>query len=299
LSKLLPKISLVTPTLNQGKFIEEAICSILDQGYPNLEYIIIDGGSDDASLKIVKKYSKYLSYWISEKDNGQSNAINKALKHCTGEIFNWLNSDDYLEPHSLFRIAEEFKDEKVSVVAGKVRVFSNVEDTIIQNKNLTAENLLMWSNHISFIQPGVWLRRELLDYCGGIDDTFNYAFDWDLYIRYLYNFPKVKEIDSLLVNFRLHDSSKTVTQINKFYIEEREIIKKIYLDNNYYNLHPICEFKIQKYEWTEFLRNISHLDIHAIKKVLLTMSNIPTYPKVSMTRQTLGAIKAFIEKRKL
>lgn len=299
MSQFLPSVSIVTPSFNQGEFIEETICSILDQGYPKLEYIIIDGGSTDNSLKIIKKYSKYLSYWISEKDNGQSNGINKGLRYSTGEIFNWINSDDYLERDSLFRIAEEFQDEAISALAGKVRVFSDVEDTIIQNKNLTAQNLLTWSNQITFIQPGVWIRRNILNYCGGIDDSFNYAFDWDLYIRYLYEFSKVKEIDSLLVHFRLHDSSKTVTQLHKFHLEEREIIKKLNSNNRYFNLHPLCDFKIQKTEWTDFLRNTALLDISAFKKILLTISNMPIYPKVSMTRQTLGAVKAFMESRKL
>lgn len=96
-----PKITLVTPSFNQGEFIEETIRSVLLQNYPNLEYIIIDGGSTDDTVAIIKKYEKYISYWISEKDKGQSEAINKGLKIATGEIFNWLNSDDYYAPGTL------------------------------------------------------------------------------------------------------------------------------------------------------------------------------------------------------
>ena len=89
-----PKISIVTPSFNQGQFLEETILSVLEQEYPNLEYIIIDGGSSDNSLNIIKQYEKKLSYWVSEPDNGQTHAINKGFSHATGEIFMWLNSDD-------------------------------------------------------------------------------------------------------------------------------------------------------------------------------------------------------------
>ena len=115
-------ISIVTPTYNQGQYIEQTIQSVLNQNYPNLEYIIIDGGSTDNTVEIIKKYEKHLKFWVSEKDNGQANAINKGLQYCTGEIFNWLNSDDYLEPGALLNIANAFSS-NVQMVAGKVRVF--------------------------------------------------------------------------------------------------------------------------------------------------------------------------------
>src|SRR5688500_3818909 len=95
---MLPKISIITPTYNQGHFIEQTIQSVIEQDYPNLEYIIIDGGSTDDTLSVIKKYEKYISYWISEKDKGQSEAINKGFKKATGDVVNWLNSDDYYEP---------------------------------------------------------------------------------------------------------------------------------------------------------------------------------------------------------
>jgi glycosyltransferase involved in cell wall biosynthesis len=106
-----PKITIITPSFNQGKYIERTIQSVLSQDYPNLEYIIIDGGSTDQTVDIIKKYERHLKYWVSEKDNGQSHAINKGLKYATGDIINWLNSDDYLEPQALNVIAESFNSD--------------------------------------------------------------------------------------------------------------------------------------------------------------------------------------------
>src|SRR3989344_33011 len=116
-----PKISVITPSLNQAKFIEGTIRSVLDQKYPNLEYIIVDGGSTDGTLKILKKYNKFIS-WTSARDNGQSAAINRGIKKSSGEIICYLNSDDYLAPESLSKVADFFrKNKKAEWVTGKCR----------------------------------------------------------------------------------------------------------------------------------------------------------------------------------
>jgi glycosyltransferase involved in cell wall biosynthesis len=112
-----PKITIITPSYNQAEFISQTIDSVLSQNYSNLEYIIIDGGSTDGSVDIIKRHQKYLSYWTSEKDDGQSHAINKGLKIATGEIVNWLNSDDYLEPHALNVVADAFSNNTINAVA--------------------------------------------------------------------------------------------------------------------------------------------------------------------------------------
>ena len=292
-----PKISIVTASFNQGNFIEETIQSVLNQNYPNLEYIIIDGGSTDNSVEIIKKYQKHLTYWVSENDKGQANAINKGLKLCTGEIFNWLNSDDYLEPGALHKIAEAFEDNNVNIVAGKVRNYLTNIDEIIPNQKLNAQGLMCWEPGVKFVQPGVWMRREFIEKCGGIDEQFHYAFDWDLYIRYLYCFPQVKEIDDLLVHFRLHENSKTHSLLEKFAIEEREIIEKIYVLNGYPLLKERCLYKIQKTNWTSYLSDLSKANISIIKKFLAVFKSIPDYSKVSYSRQTAGALKAFATRK--
>jgi glycosyltransferase involved in cell wall biosynthesis len=288
-----PKISIVTPSYNQGRFIEQTIKSVLDQQYPNLEYIIIDGGSTDNSIEVIKKYEKDLKFWVSEKDTGQANAINKGLQHCSGEIFNWLNSDDYLEPDSLFKIAAAFEDNKVQLVAGRVRNFSDTEEELVANQNLSAEALMCWKPNVKFVQPGVWLRRNGIDKCGGIDEQFHYAFDWDLYIRYLYNAPVVKEIPELLVHFRLHEQSKTGSSGEHFLIEERKIIEKISSLNGYENLQAACRYKMQRTGWTEFLSKQSRSSSSFIHKCFMVAQKMFLYHRVSFSRQTTGAIKAF------
>lgn len=293
----MPKISIVTASYNQGHFIEETIQSVLNQNYPNLEYIIIDGGSTDNSVEIIKKYEQHLTYWISEKDKGQAQAINKGLQLCTGDIFNWLNSDDYLEPGALQKIAEAFADEQVQMVAGKVRNFSITDEEIIPNQQLSATGLMCWEPGVKFIQPGVWMRRELIAQCGGIDEQFHYAFDWDLYIRYLYHFPQVKELNAVLVHFRLHENSKTQSLSDRFTIEERRIIEKIHGSQEFENIHSACDYKIQKTKWTEFLSQLSKTDQSFLFKAMSAIGKMGAFSRASYSRQTAGAMKAFWEKR--
>ena len=292
-----PKISIVTASYNQGQFIEETITSVLNQNYPNLEYIIIDGGSTDNSVEIIKKYEKHLKFWVSEKDSGQAHAINKGLQYCTGEIFNWLNSDDYLEAGALEKIGNAFGDDEVQMVAGKVRNFSSTQEEIVPNQNLTAEGLMCWQAGVKFVQPGVWLRRSGIEDCGGIDEQFHYAFDWDLYIRYLYHFPEVKEVDDLLVHFRLHGNSKTQSLTERFGEEERKIIEKLRKIPEFHGLHKACDYKIQKTNWTAFLSELSENSEPFVKNFFTVLSRMTEYDKVSFSRQTLGALNAIMRKK--
>ncbi|MEO6231200.1 MAG: glycosyltransferase family 2 protein [Ferruginibacter sp.] len=290
------KISIVTPTFNQSDYIEQTITSVLHQNYSNLEYIIIDGGSTDNTVEIIKKYSSHLTYWVSESDSGQANAINKGLKYCSGEIFNWLNSDDYLQPGALDIISNAFEDKGVDIVAGQVNNFSLTHSEVASNSNLSSEGLLRWGKGVQMVQPGVWMRRKHFIECGALNETFHYSFDWDMLIRYLYLFPSVKYLDEVLVNFRLHDQSKTVSSINKFAAEERVIIEALFKNPLFKNIHPACRYKIKRTKWNSFLQERMEYNNHSrIRNIVSIISNLGKQPlDAGTTRMTLGAIKKIL-----
>lgn len=183
-----PKISIVTPSYNQGDYIEKTITSVLDQNYPNLEFIVIDGGSTDQTVEILKKYSGRLTYWCSEKDNGQSDAINKGLAISTGEIFNWLCSDDYLEPGSLSKIAEAYQAApQASGWVGACRWVDSTYKSLwtFYPHSLDFVNFAQNFNGKQLSQPSCFLNARILKEIGGVDQSFTYAMDFDLWLRML------------------------------------------------------------------------------------------------------------------
>lgn len=291
--------SIITPTFNQGQYIEQTIQSVLNQNYSNLEYVIIDGGSTDNTVEIIKKYERHLKYWVSEKDKGQANAINKGLQQCTGEIFNWLNSDDYIEPGALQSIANAFADD-TQMVAGKVRIFEKKKSIeFVQHKNLSARGLMNWVPGVQFVQPGVWLRRKLIQECGGIDDTLHYSFDWDLYIRYLSKFASVKYIDDLLIHFRYHDQSKTISSPGKFHQEGLKIIQKLAAQTADKNLQKIARESLSAKELYPALKNIvNDNNKNHLKKMMLLAGKINkrNWPHL---RAIGGAIKKVLAREKI
>jgi glycosyltransferase involved in cell wall biosynthesis len=212
-----PKISVVTPSYNQGPFIEEAIRSVLLQGYPDLEYVIIDGGSTDKSVEIIKKYEPWLAYWVSERDRGQPQAINKGLERCTGEVFNWINSDDLLAPGALSVVAEAMRGH--DAVAGAVVNFDGDARTIIQPSGLSTKAMIPNDEGAIYHQPGIWLRLDAVKALGGVEESLHYCFDRALMMRYLMRYPNVNYTNSQLAFFRLHGSSKSVSQPRGFEVD--------------------------------------------------------------------------------
>ncbi len=289
-----PKISIVTPSYNQGQYLEETIQSILSQNYPNLEYIIIDGGSTDNSIDIIKKYESQLTYWISEPDKGQANAINKGLEKCTGEIFNWVNSDDLLAPGSLSKVAEAFQ-KNIDVFGGAVEDFGiEIPKKITYNQNLTPLNMLIKKYAImSFHQPAVWLKTEAVKQINGINENYHYCFDWDLIIRYLITFPKVAYTQSILSYFRIHEQSKTGSVPFEFQKDNLLITKK--LSQQYKEFFAPYKKEINTYlKQKNFIVEVEQLKgeplanrSKLIKLINLFMQNM----NLSNLKYTLGTIK--------
>lgn len=212
----LPRISIVTPSYNQGQFIEETIQSVLSQNYPNLEYIIIDGGSTDNTIDIIKKYESQIAYWVSEPDRGQTHAINKGLSRATGEILAYLNSDDYYLPGTLFKVAEHFRQfPQTDLLHGRCRYVNQQGKKIGAQfgKIKTFEEIIdlwgVWWNRQQFVQPEVFWTKRMGDRVGAFNESLYFVMDYDYWCRILLAGGQVGAIDQELSCFRLTDTQKS------------------------------------------------------------------------------------------
>jgi len=217
----LPRISIVTPSFNQGAFIQQTIESVLGQNYTNLEYIVIDGDSKDNSVDIIRKYRNDLSYWVSEPDRGQSHAINKGFAHATGEIYGWLNSDDRLEPGALEVVAHAFMNNPgTGAVVGHGRKINTAGKTVYYKKpdELTFERLCGWMNGGNFMQPSCFFRRSAWEVAGPLDEEIHIAMDVDLWLKMVKN-VEFKKIDRLLSSAVAHEAAKTTALRNQMLVD--------------------------------------------------------------------------------
>ena len=223
----IPTISIVTPSYNQAEFIERTILSVLNQAYPQLEYIIQDGGSTDTSTDIIKSYASSLKHWESKKDNGQSHALNLGFQHAKGEIMAYLNSDDLLLPGTLNYVARYFNQHPdVDVVYGH-RVVINSDDNEIGRWVLPQHDseVLEWADYIP--QETLFWRRSLWEKVGGnIDETFRFAMDWDLILRFKNVNAKFMRLPRFLGAFRAHEQQKTSSQISEVGEQEMKRLRK-------------------------------------------------------------------------
>lgn len=219
----LPKISIITPSFNQGKYLERTIISVLNQKYPNLEYIILDGGSTDDSVKIIKKYQKHLKYWHSKKDKGQSDAIQKGLNMATGDILCWLNSDDILLPTSLQFIGKIFTDYPNIEWLTSQSVIINDQDQIVSTglhfgKSRTFLKLGLYHGKcLGFIpQEGTFWRRSLWKKSGSTIPQKKYCMDFSLWKKFA-KFSPLVNLEAPLAAFRLQPNQKTATHFPYYY----------------------------------------------------------------------------------
>ena len=228
------RISIVTPTYQQASTIRETIESVLKQDYTDLEYWVIDGGSADGTVEILRSYeSDPRFHWVSEPDQGQSDAINKGLARCTGEIFNWINSDDYLEPGALRRVAETFaKNPGLDIVSGWTAEFRGEPAQIFNRIQLQLRATAEQSIPVGvYCQPSTFWRTEIVRALGGADTSLHYVMDWNLWTRYLarYGQENVRLIDDLLAHYRHHAAAKTSTGSDQFYDEAKVVFHNLHL----------------------------------------------------------------------
>ena len=223
-----PLISVIMPNLNTGRFLAQAIESVLSQNGPRSELIVIDGGSSDCSQEILESYKDRIDVLIVEPDQGQADAIMKGAIVARGLLLNWINSDDILLPGALSTVANGIGT--ADCFAGAVQNMDEAGNSIevVMQRRLTAEGILRhpWRGS-SYHQPGVWLRRERFLGCGGLDRSLHFAFDREMMIRYLACSALVRITDRPLAGFRLHPTSKTVSQASSFIEEQRRTLRRL------------------------------------------------------------------------
>lgn len=208
----LPKISIVTPSYNQAQFLEETILSVLKQDYPNLEYIIMDGGSTDGSVDIIRKYEDKLAYWVSKPDKGQADAIYRGFEKSTGEILGWINSDDYYLPGAFNAVGRFFQLKPTTkFLVGNVLIVDSKGKFIYHKYNFPASfKKLLYGGCRWITQPGTFWRRELFFKVGGFDINLSFCFDYELFLRFAQR-NRPRKIKKFLAAFRIHSNSKTNT----------------------------------------------------------------------------------------
>jgi glycosyltransferase involved in cell wall biosynthesis len=267
-----------------------------------MEYIVIDGGSDDETVAILEKYDRWIDYWVSEPDEGQSDAIQKGLDRCSGTVFNWINSDDLLEPGALATIGRHIDGH--DAVIGRGRHFTEEESWLEDTYNFAPKPLLRGygrENGCGFTQQAVWLRTDQVKSCGGVDSSFHYAMDRELYVRYTYEYPDVTYVDEPLARFRLHKKSKSgvrgLRRISEdpFRNDHLRMAKKIRNLDEYTELHDVCEERIEWLEWLSFVDRLQRRNERSrIGRVVDLLWNALRKPGARISRFTLGAARQIL-----
>ena len=211
----LPKISIVTPSYNQGGFLRETIESIVNQSYPNLEYFIIDGGSTDESVDIIREYEARIDWWVSEKDRGQSHAINKGFEKATGELLCWVNSDDILFPDCLHRVATCYLNSNKPHLIHTNFVHIDSDGVVVRMIRIPQQSrFFMYRGVWSVSAPSAFFSAELLHNVGYLNTDLHMSMDLDLWLRMMKAGARLLYISDYLGAFRLHQNSKTSTKLS-------------------------------------------------------------------------------------
>ena len=257
----LPKISIVTPSFNQAEYLESTIESVLSQGYPNLEYIIIDGGSSDGSVEIIKRYKTYLSYWVSEPDQGQYNAINKGFAHATGEILGWINSSDLFCPWTFKVLASVFdENQDVQWITSSYPLRWDIYGLPVKMKQVKGYcKESFFQNRLNIMQEATFWRKSLWDKAGAsLSEKFSHAADFELWARF-FTLNNLYSIGVPLGGNRIHSQQK---YHNQAYSSERTNIIEEYSRNSaegflssvrrtivFFKMHevPFLRFFVNKY----------------------------------------------------
>lgn len=223
----MPKISVVVPSFNQGHFIAATLKSIVDQDYPNLQLIVVDGGSKDETVAVIKQYERHIDWWVSEPDSGQTAAINKGFARSSGEIMAWINSDDLAAPGSLFRVADWFATHpETDVVYGdRILIDENGDEVSRWILPPHSRRVLDWADFIP--QETLYWRRSAWNLVGAqLDESFRFAMDWDFLLRLSSKQVSFEHLPFFLGMFRVHQNQKTSSQMTSVGQQEMQILRR-------------------------------------------------------------------------
>jgi glycosyltransferase involved in cell wall biosynthesis len=264
-----PRISIITPSFNQGRYLEENIVSVINQGNTNVEHIIIDGGSTDNTKQVLERYKDKLAYWVSEPDNGQSDAVNKGFAKATGEIIGWLNSDDYYAPGALNAVEKAFSDPSINVVCGYSILFDEKGKEQKGVATVTGNRGLEF--HLRFPdinQPPTFFRRKTLTEFMPLNPYLHYTMDREIWTKYIqqYGLDHVKTIEDTLVYFRYHADSKSQSKEAEFdneyatilhwFAKQNKLNEVAELLSSGYTLLPDYKYTFNKYPDSETTLNM-------------------------------------------
>lgn len=229
-SERIPRISIVIPSLDQGRFVEETIRSIVEQRWPDLELIVIDGGSTDETLDIIRRYAPSIAYWVSEPDHGQADGINKGLRKASGDIVTWFSADDVYKDGIFAAVAEAWRRNQNAIYAAPVANFyTGGQKKVIRPRGLSVENVVQyWTGRSLWHDPGLFWSRAVIDAAGELDVSLRYAFDYDYLVRALQH-ASVAYVDHVAAGFRLHRQSKTISQTEQMMAETGAVSRRYWM----------------------------------------------------------------------
>ena len=239
----LPLVSIVTPSFNQARYLEATIQSVLSQNFPRLEYIIVDGGSNDGSVDIIKRYQSKLAWWVSEKDQGQTDAINKGLAHAKGDVLAWLNSDDTYNPNAISSAVDFLQvHPEVGLVYGDANYINENGRVIGRFPAAQTDLHRLRRGYVHIPQQAAFFRADLWRMVGPLDPSFYFAMDYDLWVR-LARRSQVKYIAQTWANFRLHTSGKTISADDRCW---PEMLRVHYRDGGKFLSVIVAKYYIRK-----------------------------------------------------